>query len=1025
LNPLRRACLHVPCTCALDAAMPSPSHGGIPAPRLGPQGPLPPSGKDALPRRARLKSNAGLQPLPQTGVTTLRTSQSAELPTVRRLAKGESTASLRWDPDSPDTPTTDSAVPTSPKLDPHEAYSTLAPASKRWARTRSTTPQRPGLEGWRRAAAQAVEDRAVRQRKQVNLSLASLSTEAVDRMASDDSDRRPSPSLPRSETSEYGLPQRELSVYEQACISRKLLPKFVSRIQDAVSGDVFDLRGAGLGDDQLLAVFADSNLCPATQIRRWRLHDVRMRDRGVKRLSELLDEEVEAIDLANNELGHVGIGHLARALCHRSLEQLRRLDLSANALSDEAACRLAKGLQHCPRLLRLDLRNNAIQDGHALGELIAGHGNVTRLSLRRNRLAGFGMAALFNGILENARRGGQLADVDVAWNPLAQDGPLAAKAIATVFRESATLYHCDLSYCCLDSASCALLGEGLRDNHSLYGLHVVGNAATMDADGFLTPLQKVGPIPPEADHTRSMVFGSVQPGPEALLGAQGFGAEDDLNGRDVLEMKSACWACEGWIRQEIEWPYDPGDPPRAVWAFTALDSFRRALRLRPEPGHRPCFKAARMVPPGHRLQVIFQVDSKIQLLPGARDKLAVPAELTLRICQELPELVPDPDQVICSESSPRSGRPVFIASMSEASVVERRTAPDDVTSTSACRACRGVVTDGPADGDAVLLPRVTEAEFKAKAKRSPPFWSTFKKESLSLRREALRTDWLRCRLGHVVPDAEIEDIKKAMEPHYGWLMCLYRRVSSLDASGEIGFGISQLQAGELMSGCGICDGTTTKVADIDRFFIAAKVTPAEMKKTMAIVNDKTLVRYEFLEFLLRVANHHFFKSGAATSMAEAIALLLQTLETEGRKMEREVTDFLEALWVEAVDDLYKKHVDMLGAVYKRFYGSKTPPGKPKFMALGEFQSLMEVADVHATGFQARQSALAFRMGMMCQPDETGSSRFQEMSFLEFQMALGAVAFLTAEGKAAQMLPHLKRLFGLLSAVLKGKDKAKR
>ena len=90
--------------------------------------------------------------------------------------------------------------------------------------------------------------------------------------------------------------------------------------------------------------------------------------------------------------------------------------------------------------------------------------------------------------------------------------------------ESATLYHCDLSYCqpgahrtnkasmdihgfwhpfgillasfCLqasdlqvvemwnctlrslnrlDFAACAALGEGLRDNHSLYGLHVVGN----------------------------------------------------------------------------------------------------------------------------------------------------------------------------------------------------------------------------------------------------------------------------------------------------------------------------------------------------------------------------------------------------------------------------------------------------------------------------------------------------------------------------------------------------------------------
>ena len=42
-------------------------------------------------------------------------------------------------------------------------------------------------------------------------------------------------------------------------------------------------------------------------------------------------------------------------------------------------------------------------------------------------------------------------------------------------QESATLYHCDLSYCCMDAASCALLGEGLRDNHSLYGLHIVGD----------------------------------------------------------------------------------------------------------------------------------------------------------------------------------------------------------------------------------------------------------------------------------------------------------------------------------------------------------------------------------------------------------------------------------------------------------------------------------------------------------------------------------------------------------------------
>lgn len=76
--------------------------------------------------------------------------------------------------------------------------------------------------------------------------------------------------------------------------------------------------------------------------------------------------------------------------------------------------------------------------------------------------------------------------------------------------------------------------------------------------------------------------------------------------------------------------------------------------------------------------------------------------------------------------------------------------------------CAQVVIDGPADGSVVLLPRVTETEFKAQAKRAPPFWSGFKHETPSLRRESLRTDWMRCRLGHVAP-RHCESMKKGQE----------------------------------------------------------------------------------------------------------------------------------------------------------------------------------------------------------------------------------------------------------------------
>lgn len=983
-----------------------------PAPRLGPRGHV-----EVKRTRKSTASTATLEPLDKG--LALHSSASAELPTLRRQ-KGASTVSLHREKvyeecsieiqDSRNLPNSvpgnvTGKAPMTAKRSRSESRSDL----QRQMSGASLEPQwikdkKPLSRDWRVAAARAVEDRALRQRKQVSISLSQGELEVKEQDGRHTEPR----ALPRQGTAAFQAPQRELTAYEKVCFENRLLPKFMTKVKDAVSGPVLDLCSCGLGDDQLVAVFADSELVPWPQIRRWRLRDARMRDRGAQHLAKIL-KEVEALDLTKNEIGFLGARSLADALEEKSFEQLRRLDLSANILHDDAASCLASALKNCDGLLRLDLQQNALQDGQHLGELIAGHSQLTRISLRRNRITGPGMAALFRGILENVRNGGQLADVDVAWNPMASDGLPAAKAMAQVFQESATLYHCDLSYCQLDFAACAALGEGLRDNHSLYGLHVVGNSATMDADGFLTPVEssKI------SQGTEAGVrFGGPQAGPEALLGAGSFLQEEDLKGRDVLEMRSACWACEGWERQEIVWLCDPKESPKAVWAFTSLDAFRRPLRLYPEgaQGQWRSYKAARMVPPGYRLKVLFQVDSTLRLLP--EERISQPVEITLRICKDLPDLNPEEEQIVRTDISPRSGRKIFVASLPEVNVI--RTQPGSPKTEA-----RGVVADGPVDGSVVLLPRVTETEFKAQVKRAPPFWSNFRHETPALRRESLRMDWMRCRLGHVVPEAEIEDIKKALEPHVGWLMCLYRRLSSMDVSGETGFGISQIQAGELMMSTGICDGSTTKVADIDRFFIAAKVTPAELKKTLAVVNDKTLVRYEFLELLLRAAHHHFLKSGAAENMAEATVLILKAFEPDGRRAEQELHGFFRALCTEATDDLYKKHADLLAMVYKRFGGSKTPPGKPKFMALGEFQQLLEVANIHGLGFQPRQSSLAFRMGMMCQSDESGSSRFQEMTLLEFQMAIGSVAFLAADCQESEMLSMLKRIFKLLLALGKG------
>eukprot|EP00933_Yihiella_yeosuensis_P082255 TRINITY_DN96062_c0_g1_i1.p1 TRINITY_DN96062_c0_g1~~TRINITY_DN96062_c0_g1_i1.p1 ORF type:complete len:690 (+),score=125.12 TRINITY_DN96062_c0_g1_i1:77-2071(+) len=634
-------------------------------------------------------------------------------------------------------------------------------------------------------------------------------------------------------------------------------------------------------------------------------------------------------------------------------------------------------------------------------------------------MSGVAVAALFEGILENIQKGGQLADVDISWNSLASaDANFAAEAIAAVFRESVTLYHCDLSYCSMNAECCSVIGEGLRDNHSLYGLHMVGNAATMDADGFLTPLDANGSSLPQdvgpetgVGSPRCMLAGNPLNGAHGLIGARpsGLSKEDELRGRDVLEHQSTCWACEGWERLELEWPVDTEcEMPKAVWVYTSLDSFQKGLRMKLDPdggGLGPRFVAARMVPPQHRLLILFQVDSAIRSRSDLEFQVLLnsSAEVRLRASKEIPVLTPPDDQeVICTEVCPDTGHVTPVIRVHGACVVDRRRNRTNRCASMGRTGWRGVVTDGPAGKDPVLMPRITETEFKAKVlvAREKPFWTGFKRESPETHRQALKLDWLRCRLGHMVGDDQVGSIQEIVVPWYGRLIAIYRRYSALDVSGETELGITQLQASEMISSSGLIDGNALKVSDVDRFFIAAKVTPPEMKKSMVVVNDKSMVRYEFLEFILRIA-HQLFKGGASESFEDALRLTINALDVEGAKRAEEMDAFFRALYTEVVDDAFKKHSSVLDNLYKRHSGSKSLPGKPKSMVLSEFQNLLDIIDAYDNDFQSRHSGMCFRMGMMTQLDECGSSRFQEMSYIEFLHAMGAIVFLRSGFK-----PHL-------------------
>eukprot|EP00927_Polykrikos_kofoidii_P038849 TRINITY_DN33295_c0_g4_i1.p1 TRINITY_DN33295_c0_g4~~TRINITY_DN33295_c0_g4_i1.p1 ORF type:complete len:1137 (+),score=185.90 TRINITY_DN33295_c0_g4_i1:319-3411(+) len=840
------------------------------------------------------------------------------------------------------------------------------------------------------------------------------------------------------------------SLYEEACQSRSLLPKFGRAARDGQDGmGEIDMNDLGLGDQHLEALLCDRALVPSERLVRWRLRGNRISGAGLASLAAALPDTTELLDIPRNELGNgwcQGLQALVGLMAQTSLVYLRHIDVSWNALRSDAVALLCSGLIHCPGLLRMELNHNMLQDGAALGKLIGQHKAIVRLSLSSNFLAGCGVAALFRGVLRNSLDGGRLADIDVAWNGLGDDRAIAgAEAIAAVLRDSSVLYHLDLSYNSLDASCCAKIGQGLRDNHCLYGLHLVGNAASVDADGFLVPLKddakdsanvaaspSVAPLAPQQpqilSHGEYAVFGDPRvQSSDSRVGVAGRGRkgskmsavnDDMLRERDDLEHSTSCWVCEGWERVELEWLPNSGEPlPSAVWVFTSLDNFRAGLRLVRQEGSSK-FTAARMVPKGYKVSVVFQVDAALRVPPGMKtQKLQTPAEIELRACEDLPELNPPTDQDVAHNiqrtTSDGQVEHKIVLRTAEAGVIDASLHVAPQVADGPCGR-RVVMLDGPAGIGPVQMPRVTETEYRMKTKcaRGKSFYAAYKRETEAVVRECFDVDWSRSKMSRIVNSEEHETVQTLLSKNYSKILAIYRHLSAIgvDGSSAASFGVSQIELSDSLTAAGIVDGMTTKISDADRLFITSKVTSNDLKKDMVVRNDKCLVRHQFMEMLVRLADQRYMQTKITSSMSDALGRIIDALGRQANVRVKESHDFFAAFHTDDVDDVYKEHAGVLQAVFKRYSGLKTPPGLAKFMCLAEFQSLLETIGAYDAEFQQRRSATAFRLGMMLQVEESCNSRFQEMTLLEFQHAIAAVVFMRANFVPCRMAELIDEFF---------------
>lgn len=226
---------------------------------------------------------------------------------------------------------------------------------------------------------------------------------------------------------------------------------------------------------------------------------------------DVLAENLEGLNLSSNRMG-AGPEAVQQLLNHITrLSKLAELDLGGNSLGDVALIQLCKHLlQACPLLEGLGLAKcnlgggitSAISAGSAVGSYLASCATVKCLDLNWNQFGGDGGFSLLEGLYENniafVSRGGGIRRLSLAWNRLGsgkhpdvlkkQQSAKCARQLTNIFQECEALFHLDLSYNGFDAEDCATMAAGIASNHTLFGLHLVGNEAAIDDSGFIVPL---------------------------------------------------------------------------------------------------------------------------------------------------------------------------------------------------------------------------------------------------------------------------------------------------------------------------------------------------------------------------------------------------------------------------------------------------------------------------------------------------------------------------------------------------------
>lgn len=172
----------------------------------------------------------------------------------------------------------------------------------------------------------------------------------------------------------------------------------------------------------------------------------------------------------------------------------------------------------------------------------------------------------------------------------------------------------------------------------------------------------------------------------------------------------------------------------------------------------------------------------------------------------------------------------------------------------------------------------------------------------------------------------------------------------------------------------------------------------------------TLVRYEFLEMLVRIGLDRFYRNGLSCSAPESVEMLLDSVKPF---MEDSSLDKWrwEHYITEATDTVLRTHKPLLDSLFNAYCTA----GK-HYMTLEEFRSFNKDSGILNNSYRIRDIDICFHSAMMTQKSELYTARHIEMSFIEFLEGVARAAWqanwshsVGLVGRLEAIMPKLLRI----------------